>query len=83
MPGTGAAGEVGPGLQGCAALCHPRATEPELPGDTEEAQYQHPGEGEPDPFPQALATCRHSSRAMLGKQDITAGRAVPPHPWME
>lgn len=56
MPGPRAPGEVGPGLQGCAALCHPRTTEPELPGDAEEAQHQHPGESELGPYPQALAT---------------------------
>lgn len=54
MPGAGAPGEAGPGLQGRAALCHPPATEPELPGDTAEAQHKHPGEGEPDPLPTSL-----------------------------
>lgn len=50
MPGPGAPGEAGPSLQGRAALCHPGATEPELPGDAEEAQHQHPGESESKPF---------------------------------
>lgn len=80
MPGTGAPGQAGPGLQGCAALCHSGATEPELPGDTEEAQHQHPGEGELDPEGGPSYKPRHPlpipSRDQLGQQDTRAG--LPP-----
>ena len=80
-----APGQAGPGLQGCAALCHSGATEPELPGDTEEAQYQHPGEGELDleggPSHKAWPPLPVPSRDQLGQRDTRAG--LPPLPWTE
>jgi len=49
MPGTRASWQVGPGIQGCAALCYSGAKESELPGDPAEAQHQHPRAGKLGP----------------------------------